>query len=141
MNRFNFRAWDGEKMYTWKESGLIENEGIFEFNSYKREVRQDGGITLNCFVKNWNDNGLILMQNTGREDAGINGVEVWESDIIENCDTKELQVVYWNEDEAAWYCRYIKDESSVVSLAYSLGNLNKVIGNIYENPELLSERS
>jgi uncharacterized phage protein (TIGR01671 family) len=137
MNRFNFRAWDGKKMYTWKESGL----GIFEFNSCKREVRQDGGITLNCYVKNWKDDGLILMQNTGREDAEINGIEVWESDIIENCDTKELQVVYWNEDKAAWYCRYISDESRIVSLADSLGNLNKVIGNIYENPELISERS
>lgn len=62
---------------------------------------------------------------------------MFEDDIIENCDTKELQVVYWNEDEAAWYCRYVNDESRIVSLSDSLGNLNKVIGNIYENANLL----
>ena len=80
-----------------------------------------------------------LMQFTGREDAEINGTEVYESDIIENCDTKALQVVYWNDDKAAWYCRYVDDEKRVVSLSDSLGNLNKVVGNIYENPELINK--
>ena len=76
-------------------------------------------------------------QFTGREDAYINGTEVYDGDIIENCDTKALQIVYWNEDEAAWYCRYVEDEKRIVSLSDSLGNLNKVVGNIIENPELL----
>ena len=76
-------------------------------------------------------------QFTGREDAYINGTEVYEGDIIENCDTQALQIVYWNEDEAAWYCRYVEDEKRIVSLSDSLGNLNKVVGNIHENKELL----
>ena len=82
-------------------------------------------------------NKAVLMEFTGREDAQINGVEVWEGDIIENCDTKALQIVYWNENEVGWYCRYDEDETRVVSLATSLGNLNKVIGNIYEHSSLL----
>lgn len=80
---------------------------------------------------------MIPMQYTGRQDAEINGTDVYESDVIENCDTKELQIVFWNEDEAAWFCQYI-NEKRIVSLADSLGNLNKVKGNVYENPELLS---
>ena len=78
----------------------------------------------------------VVMQFTGRED--LNGKEVWEGDIIENCDTKLLQVVYWHKNNAAWYCRYIDDKKRVVSLWESLGNLNNVIGNIYQNPNLLN---
>ena len=80
---------------------------------------------------------IEVMQFTGREDAEINGVEVYEGDIIENCDTKALQIVYWNENEAAWYCRYVEDEKRIVSLSDSLGNLNKVVGNVFENAKLL----
>lgn len=82
-------------------------------------------------------NNINLMQFTGREDSKIDGVEVYDGDIIENCDSKELQIVYYNKQESAWYCRYINDEKRIVSLTDSLGNLNKVIGNIHENPDLL----
>jgi len=137
MQRFKFRAWDGEKMYTWKESGLMENSSFFEFHSYKREVKEGMGVRVTCFVKNWNDKGLIIMQNTGCKELANNGKEVWESDIIEESATKERKVVYWDEYEASWYCRYINDERRIDSLIDSLNDLNKVVGNIYENPELL----
>lgn len=67
----------------------------------------------------------------------LDGKDVYDSDIIKNVDTDELQVVYWNYEKGAWYCQYIKDEKIIVSLVGSLGNLNEVIGNIHENPELL----
>lgn len=82
---------------------------------------------------------LSADEYTGREDSEINGKQIFDSDIIENVDTKDLQVVYWNEDEAAWYCRYVNDGKRIVSLSDSLGNLNKKVGNIYENPELLNK--
>ena len=111
---------------------------VIEFRAYIAGKMEYGVHTSGQFgfvKKNWK-----VMQYTGRDDAEINGTEVWEDDIIQNCDTKELQVVYWNEDEAAWYCRYVNDENRIVSLAESLGNLNKVVGNIYENSELLTVR-
>lgn len=76
-------------------------------------------------------------QFTGLTDSDIDGSLVFEGDVIENCDTKQLQVVFWHEEKAAWYCRYIIDSDRIVSLANSIGNLNKVIGNIHDNPELL----
>lgn len=78
-----------------------------------------------------------VSQFTGLTDCDIDGILVFDGDIIENCDTKDLQIVFWNEDKAAWYCRYVIDEFRFVSLADSIGNLNKVIGNIHDNPELL----
>ena len=69
-------------------------------------------------------------QFTGLNDTDLNNA--FDGSIIENCDTKALQVVYWNEDKAAWYCRYLEDEKRIVSLSDSIGNLNKVIGNIHQ---------
>ena len=110
-----FRAFDDGKMLSMP---ISSNYGISRFFGFLRE-------------------DAVVMQFTGREDAEINGKEVWEGDIIENCDTKLLQVVYWHEDKAAWYCQYVNDEKRVVSLWESLGNLNKVVGNIYENASLV----
>lgn len=110
-----FRAFDDGKMLSMTTSTNYGISSLFGF------LRDDA----------------IIMQYTGREDAPINGKEVWEGDIIENCDTKLLQVVYWHEEKAAWYCRYVDDENRIISLCESLGNLNKVVGNIYENTSLI----
>jgi len=117
-NIFKFRAWDHFNAHMRYST---DNLALFFINM--EELKKAG-------------NGIVYMQFTGREDAEINGTEVWEGDIIQNCDTKELEVVYWNETECAWFCRYVKDSEHIVSLADSLGNLNKVVGNIYENPPL-----
>lgn len=123
-----FRAWLTEK----KSMRNVFNITWMPDEDFMRVFTQDEPVNYRTSDK------CILMQFTGLEDAQINGNDVFEGDIIENCDTKELQVVYWNEDEAAWFCRYVDDEKRIVSLADSIGNLNKVIGNIHENPELLN---
>jgi len=135
MNReIKFRCFDGKQMIYPSIVGVnpLENFAWKHRRNYLH----------NC--QDWsNEEGFILspklMQFTGRKDAEINGKEVWEGDIIENCDTKLLQVVYWHEDKSAWYCQYVNDEKRVVSLWESLGNLNKVIGNIYENTSLIGD--
>ena len=66
----------------------------------------------------------VLMQYTGLKD--INGVEIYEGDIRQNGDT----LVYSN----AW-CRYgWKGGGYFLDILLSS---DEVIGNIYENPELL----
>lgn len=77
-----------------------------------------------------------LGQFTGLTD--VTNKDIWEGDIIKNVDTEELQVVFWNNEKAAWYCRYMGDANSIVSLHDSIGNLNEKIGNIHDNPELLT---
>ena len=117
-----FRAWDGKAFiysYIFKVNGDTDNDVMSKFFDH----------IIGCEIQ----------QFTGREDSEINGTPVYDGDIIENCDTKYLQIVYWDTNKCAWYCRYIYDCNRTVSLADSLGNFNKVIGNIHENPELLNQ--
>lgn len=151
MNKY--RAWDGEYMhhketiptgtddygtdgvnYGQYDENVIHLLPMYEAgNCLEVTERSDGDTTFRIF-------SAIVMQFTGKQDSLNGGQDVYDEDIIENCDTKDLQIVYWNEDEAAWYCRYIEDEKRIVSLAESLGNLNKVVGNVHEHPELMNGR-
>ena len=120
----------GMLMYSVSDSGLV----IVETVDCPPSMLDPCGDTINIY------HGIVQgseSQFTGREDSEINGERVYDNDIIENCDTKDLQVVFWNENKSAWYCRYISDNKRIVSLSDSLGNLNKKVGNIFQNAELL----
>jgi hypothetical protein len=68
-----------------------------------------------------------LMQYTGLKDAS--GVEIYEGDIVEDCE-HFYSVILWSED----HCMHIaSDVGGLCDMAFPV----KVIGNIYENPELL----
>jgi uncharacterized phage protein (TIGR01671 family) len=86
----------------------------------------------------------ILMQYTGLKDK--NGVEIYEGDILKNPDQGELeyhedpingQVVWWN--LLGWTLAN-KDGSIWEDVDYLANYELEVIGNIYENPELLSHK-
>ena len=88
----------------------------------------------------------IYLQSTGMADK--NGQEIFESDILEYQDAMMdngvwRPIVDWYEDGLQWVLRdHLGDDGG-----YLLGNkfgtdpmdLAEVIGNIYENPELLEE--
>ena len=121
MREIKFRAWDGEEMrYT------------FSVQSNGDGVLYSGGIV------DWK-----LMQFTGLKDK--NGKEIYEGDIVNiplfgNC------IIIWNESICAFQYAYhaIGKGTSIggrmTNTLYSYEQQKyEVIGNIYENPELINK--
>lgn len=110
-----FRAWDKK----YKE--MISNE---EFCFSPFYVQADGKvINLDESDKNkFEELDYVLMQYTGLKDR--NGKEVYEGDIVEH-KFGYTRVIKW------------RHTNSYVGFGISKGERNEVIGNVYENKDLL----
>lgn len=78
--------------------------------------------------------GYILMQYTGMEDK--NGVEIYEGDIVTDGD--EVRKVWFDDDLDNVDGTYSRCSGWAISWGIDKENI-EVIGNIYENPDLLEE--
>lgn len=86
------------------------------------------------------NNDIHLMQSTGLFDE--NGVEIFEGDVVRQVRT---QPTTENETitgvvtmlEGAW--SIVNDNKQLASVLWSETAENEIIGNIYENPELLED--
>lgn len=84
-------------------------------------------------------NGLVFMQCTGLKDK--NGKLIYEGDILRNTLTNKYASVAWHNTGAG----YVWSKTIPNSYLYEFGALFRVfgkyevIGNIYENPELLEQ--
>lgn len=121
-----FRAWDGERMIYLSDLsiGLRKGKRISPYAYFSKD-------TFGSHVKLGNHE---VMQFTGKYDK--DGDEIYEGDIIE-FDAREwgdnetnIHVVEWNDTSAEW---------SWGGGSTSDMEWRKVIGNIYENPELIQE--
>jgi len=111
MRTIKFRAWnkdDNEPMFDPFETGL-----------------RFGTILHSPWVE--------IMQFTGLTDK--NGVECYEDDIVFWKHLGEYGVVYFNDEELAYFVKPIKTERETESCLDSTHM--EVIGNIHENPELI----
>ena len=124
MNRpIKFRAWNKDKN-NWADLGV------------------DDRMSLNDNVNSWE----CLMQFTGLTDK--NGKEIYEGDIYKSGNGR-LWVVMLGEynrhepggmvDGIGWYLKPIEDpiEDANTPIEFRPSKIGEVIGNIYENPELL----
>lgn len=83
-----------------------------------------------------------LMQYTGRKDD--DGTEIFEGDVVKAVacstypdQTKTSDVIFNNEDDAQWQVR-LPGYNHGLPLTWGGWVSLKVIGNIYQNPELLN---
>lgn len=120
MREIRFRAWDkkNNEMIDWLE--LVSK--VMFFNYIDNE-------------------DYPLMQDTSLKDK--NGVAIYEGDIIkvnsetaESIGEPEIVSVVWEEESAAFFTSNHRYLWLVVGKSYTEG---EVIGNIWENPELLQK--
>ena len=128
MREIKFRAWDIQA-----EEILYGVEHTYD--GYKVPMPSFGAL-LDC------PDFYIVMQYTGLKDK--NGKEIYEGDIVslkylyDKRTTDKGQVV-WREDKASFGLKSLKGLTNEVYELYQVTaehNL-EIIGNIYENPELL----
>lgn len=128
-----FRAW--LKQYNVMVDD-VSDLTFFEGNLKFIGRRTVGGVSFQYSVDK-----IELMQSTGLKDK--NGKEVFEGDILEVTDKHSwLEVVSYSQEKAMFVTEEINrefkvPESPLYDLLDSTFLKFKVIGNIYEDPELL----
>lgn len=137
MNReIKFRAWDN-KNQKWLLGYDYPNLGGFSMFG-ECILMGEWGHVVTSFMFEKDDkklSDLRLMQFTGLKDK--NGKEIYEGDILKfnnhNCK------VIWQSNSCEWMLQQVDTEGKgYMSFEYRYRTDYKIIGNIYENQELLT---
>ena len=123
MNNLKFRVWDKKLQIL----GTVSNID-FEFEEVTFYIDDEEELDVSQTFKD-----VEIMQSTGLFDK--NGVEIFEGDIVRNTHTGSVGRVHWCVHNTGFFYYVEKDKKdyTVFRAKYNL----EVIGNIYENKELL----
>ena len=131
MRELKFRAWHPE------------SESMIVFDLAKASKDQYIASHVCALLSNTHNEGEgLMMQFTGLTDK--NGVDIYEGDLIKNNRGRTAEVV-WHKFTASFDSKFVSDDGSALpkqDKSYGFHNADwksetKIVGNIYENPELL----
>lgn len=109
--------------YIWKPSGD-------EVDLWTKDIFPVGALETKWCKIRW---------NTGRKDK--NKVEIYEGDLIQNFNGRICRVE-WHQQQARWDCTPVANTENTTAGGFNSSAWEycvEVIGNIYENPELVKD--
>lgn len=136
MREIKFRAWNT------RENKMLYRK-LFEMNWYETDKNDASGCHTWGAISGGQSRFLEVMQYTGLKDK--NGKEIYEGDILDltqQFDDYEMYgEVMWGDEEAMWLClKKDGDDTEQGELSSYIDKRTQIIGNIYENPDLLTKR-
>lgn len=140
MREIKFRVWDEfrKEMAGPEGCAVTVRNGVIEHVSHR--------TTCGAFSEEWgsserplNQDRYKIMQFTGLHDK--NGREIYEGDIVEipGWELKRWLVDY-SDEAAAFYFRHKIEQPYDICPSLRYVGRGEVIGNIYENPELIARK-
>jgi uncharacterized phage protein (TIGR01671 family) len=129
LREIKFRAWADKMMY--QNVGVVRNLVILDCE-YSDQL---GEIHFKPMYYGLNDDSIVLMQFTGLHDK--NGKEIYEGDIVK-LNSVNLRI-YYSESRALYRAEGSNKWHYDINEIMEFYNC-EVIGNIYENPELIEQK-
>lgn len=126
---FSFRVWNEEKEYMYDNVAI----GLMDKILYLRGSPKKKGA--DWYVSEDVEGGIVTMQFTGLRDDKKR--KVFEGDLVKVGAQEKIGKIIWNPELAKFEIEFV-DEKKIIDFSdkRSLRQL-KVIGNVYENPELI----
>lgn len=133
-----YRAWisEADTMANDLKGIDFENETVV-----LRKLYYEDGFSVETEVFEVEIGNAILMQSTGLVDK--NGKEIFEGDVVRQVRTQpttgnEIITGIVTMIEGAWLI--MNDREQLASYLWSESDENEIIGNIYENKDILEEK-
>lgn len=138
MREIKFRAWDNDKKtMVYGVEKFYDSLGTFyDGNGKELDIYQDTSLWRFSSFGSLLENKIPIMQYTGIKDK--NGREIYDGDILNR--GALIHSVRWDRLRNSWN---ISSESTMITFQIINGALSwdesniEIIGNIYENKELL----